>query len=96
VRGGVSGSTGGSEVQVSTKDDGGPAYPVVDNTNEVSCEGMSLRDAFLKSVMQGLAANPNVIGHNPQHGWGIVNCNESQLVGFAMDLVDAMLEARKQ
>ena len=84
------------------KDDGGPACPVT----EIAFRGgepdgilrqhlgMTLRDSFLKSIMQGLTANPNVIGYNANHGWGLVNCNESQLVGFAMDLVDAMLEAR--
>ncbi len=56
--------------------------------------GASTRDTFIAHVLSGLCANPNVFGHNSRTGWGLVNCTETQLVGFAIGLADEALAVR--
>ena len=65
--------------------DGGPAFPVVDALNEVSCSGMSLRDWFAGMAMQGIYASDV---HNQ---WRAEKAAKS-----AYRTADAMLKAREQ
>lgn len=47
------------------------------------------REEVAAMMLQGLLANPNVMGFNHNHGWGLVNCNEDQLADYAFVLADA-------
>lgn len=43
--------------------------------------------------LQGLLANPNVVGQSHNHGWGLVNSDESQLGIYCEHLADKVLVA---
>ena len=64
--------------------DGGPAFPTLDNTEHWRHLGVSIRDYFAAAALQGSIANPNSTGN-----WE----------DFALDAyryADAMLERRKR
>ena len=61
------------------KNDGGPAFPFSD---DVDCEGMSLRDWFAGLAMQGMMASGS-------------QAPDDRLAAEAYAAADAMLEARK-
>ena len=65
-----------------TKDNGGPAFPIVDL--DVTKEGMTLRDYYAAKALQGICAS------GPSDNW-----TNMQLAIEAYSLADAMLEARK-
>jgi len=62
----------------------------------VATSGMSLRDKFAESAMQGLLANPNVSSHNPSRGWTLVNATQDELSDYCYMQADAMLKAREE
>lgn len=68
---------------MSTKDDGGPAYPALEYSGSAHA-GMSLRDAFAIAALQGFAA----ADREDEHG-------HVDLARAAYRQADAMLEARK-
>ena len=74
---------------MTTKDDGGPAYPVPyqlqHNREGGMLAGLSLRDYFAAAAFQGIAASD---AEN--------NFNIDQLAKLAYESADAMLEARKK
>ena len=77
-----------------TKDDGGPAFPL--HLHMQGAEGMTLRDYFAAMALQGLCANPN----GPYSETNPLVCgpdNRSTLdvARESYDLADAMLAARK-
>jgi hypothetical protein len=77
-----------------TKDDGGPAFPL--HLHMQGAEGMTLRDYFAAMALQGLCANPN----GPYSETNPLVCgpdNRSTLdvAQESYDLADAMLAARK-
>ena len=91
--------------------DGGPAFPTATFRNQptvnqygergskgmvVDVGGMSLHDWFAGKALQGLMANPNVVGHNCNVGWGLVNCTHDVIAGWCSAQADAMLKARDQ
>lgn len=55
--------------------------------------GMSLRDWFAGKAIQGLLANPNVVGFNPSNGWSLVNCTTAQIADYAKHIGDQMVLA---
>jgi len=56
----------------------------------------SRRDAFAGEALAGLLANPGgPIQANPRCGWGLENCKESDVAGYAYHIADAMIEARR-
>lgn len=57
--------------------------------------GMTLRDYYAGQIMAGFCANPAIFAANPNHGWGLVNCVDADLVGYAGKLADDMLEERR-
>ena len=64
--------------------DGGPAYPTLDNTEHWRHLGVSIRDYFAAAALQGCLANPNANGSRAE---------------FAVDAylyADEMLERRKR
>ena len=61
--------------------------------------GMTLRAWMTGKILAGFAANPAVFGHNAMSGWGLVNCNEADLAGYAAKLADEAIKtlaARKE
>lgn len=68
------------------RDDGGPAFPVVDNTNEVSSVGMSLRDWFAGMAIPGICKE--FYDHED------VLFTPHDIAREAYDIADAMLEMR--
>jgi hypothetical protein len=52
---------------------GGPAFPSISDItfkpNWATEEGMTLRDYYVGKALQGLMANPNVVGFNASCGW---------------------------
>ncbi len=84
---------------MTTKDDGGPAFPVViDNTGRGLqtgiqsgwATGLSLRDWFAGQAMAAIIAKVPLGAAPP----GVTDRNEMVAIG-AYDYADAMLEARK-
>lgn len=51
----------------------------------------SFRNQAAIAAMQGLLANPSVIGSNPNCGWGYVNCDANVVSDFALAHADALL-----
>jgi hypothetical protein len=84
---------------MSTKDNGGPAFPVTlfegQTLGDGTANGMTLRDYGAFKALQGFCANPAVFAANGISGWGLVNCTEEQLSNYAYFLADAMLKARQ-
>lgn len=79
---------------MSTRDDGGPAFPNVPDGAGDKWQswdiGMSLRDYFAAKALAGMLANPNKEG---------ANCGASGLGVFpryAYEWADAMLKARSE
>ena len=64
-----------------TKETGGPAFPTP--AHNLKNDGMTLRDYFAAKAMQGMM-------HDVDHPAGEV------IAGWAYEVADAMLEARKQ
>lgn len=73
--------------------DGGPAFPGSPTLIDPA-EGMSLRDYFAAKALQGLLANPNVIGHSSRCGWAPVNCSMRNIAEFCVASADDVLQAR--
>ena len=84
------------------KDDGGPAYPMVEKIyikgqiTEKESDGLTKRDKFAIAALQGMLANPNVVGRNHNCGWSLVNNTIDGLSNECYAMADAMLEARKK
>ena len=55
----------------------------------------TLRDVFAGQALQGLLANPNVVGFSSRTGWEPVNCTWDNIAETAMHLGKAMLRARR-
>lgn len=43
------------------------------------------------TVMAGLLANPHVLAHNPQTGWGLVNCSFDSLEKTCVEMASNLL-----
>lgn len=62
----------------------------------MSTESLTGRDEFAMRLLQGFCANPAIFASNSQHGWGLVNCTDKQLVDYAYRLADeAVCNVRK-
>jgi len=70
-----------SEQQIN---DGGPAFPTLDNTEHWRHLGLSIRDYFAAAALHGLLANPDANGSR----W--------EFADDAYIHADAMLERRKR
>ena len=89
--------------------EGGPAFPTTfsvdahgrcigihDSTARIeSVAGMTLRDWMTGNILSGFAANPAVFAYNGMSGWGLVNCNDADLAGYAAKLADEAIKALK-
>ena len=68
-----------------TKDDGGPAFPQLEpNSAYFNATGMSLRDWFAGQALAGAIDR-----------WLEVRGSDKEISGWAYEIADAMLEARK-
>lgn len=68
--------------------DGGPAFPVPNDANVNQQEGMSLRDYFAASIVQGMFAADT-------EAWYIKNENFDETAVRAYVMADSMLKARE-
>lgn len=78
--------------------DGGPAFPFPSDaaSGEPGNAGMTLRDKFADSVLNGLCANPGgPFQQCDQRGWRLVNCTFDDIANQCYELADAMLRARE-
>lgn len=88
---------------MNTQPDNPPAFPVASASftadgslySARSTPGMTIREWYAGQIIAGLCANPSVFASNGMTGWGLVNCNEKELAGYAVCLADAMLRARE-
>ena len=65
--------------------------------NELSIKPVSrLRDEFAMHALSGLLANANVISSHSNHGWGLVNCDDDQLLSECYSKADAAIKARSK
>lgn len=71
-----------SEQQIN---DGGPAFPTLDNTEHWRHLGLSLRDYFAAAALQGLMAQVK-----PEDHWAEYRAK------WSYEVADAMLEGRKR
>jgi len=71
-----------SEQQIN---DGGPAFPTLDNTEHWRHLGLSLRDYFAAAALQGLMAQVK-----PEDHWAEYRAK------WSYEVADAMLERRKR
>lgn len=54
---------------------------------------MNERRQITAQILAGFCANNAVFAQNPNHGWGLVNCTDEQVIGYALSLADKILEA---
>ncbi len=67
------------------KDDGGPAFPQLEpNSAYFNATGMTLRDWFAGQALAGALDR-----------WLEVRVSDKEISGWAYEIADAMLEARK-
>lgn len=78
---------------MSARDDGGPAFPMVNELGVVHHPGMSLRDVFACHALAGMCASLPEGTHRDIMG-GIRG--GKQLSAASYTIADAMLEARKK
>ena len=78
-----------------------PAFPIDEESfngigvRTIRVGGMTLRDYFAASALQGLCANPGgPFQANGMSGWSMTNCSEEDIAKSCHDLADAMLERR--
>jgi hypothetical protein len=45
-------------------------------------------------ILAGLVANPSIIAHRPDCGWGLVNCTSLQLADYALHLAQELERAQ--
>ena len=75
---------------MTSKDNGGPAFPSHGSMGEVVCDGMTLRDYFAAKAMQGMLAYPGCDSRGSHH-----NNNTPQGVAImAYAYADAMIAER--
>lgn len=43
-------------------------------------------------VLAGFAANPAVFAKNGMSGWSLVNCTDEDIVGYALNLADKLID----
>lgn len=87
---------------MTTKNTGGPAFPLLNNKIGYHADirqewyGVTVRDYFAAKAMQGLLANSGgpVQRHN-ERGWDFVNCELKEVAATAFSVADAMLKARE-
>jgi hypothetical protein len=72
---------------MTTKTDGGPAFPVADHPSLSVDPGMSLRDYFAAKAMQGLLA-AQIHGFNDRPANG-------PFASMAYEMADAMIKTRE-
>lgn len=73
---------------------GGPAFPVLErggNGLELTCAGMTLRDRFAISALQGLLPAGDPMGRS-----AYTEMKPDELAESAYEIADAMLRAREQ
>lgn len=79
-------------------DDGGPAFfhgPDPHDPQKAT-QGLTVRDWFAGQALAGLAGNPGgPYQANDWRGWGIVNCDVSDIAAECYEMADAMIAARK-
>jgi len=56
---------------------------------------LDMRDYFAAKALQGFCANPAVFAANIVTGWRLVNCTDSQLADYCLDLADELIKARQ-
>lgn len=86
------------------KHNGGPAFPLPCDDHrdfhdvfESGYGGMSLREYYIATLMQGLLANPaGPIQSNGASGWGWCNCSPEDVVNLVCSLADTMLTQREK
>jgi hypothetical protein len=72
---------------------GGPAFPLTEDAvnhrnKDFDMQGMTLRDYYVGKALQGLMANPNVVGQHSS--WG-----HDEIASFTLKQADASLKARE-
>lgn len=65
---------------------------MITEPNELATN-MSLRERFAMAIIQGLLANPNVVGHDAQYGWSLVNASEVSLCNYAANMAEALIDS---
>ena len=80
---------------MSTKHDGGPAFPgpCQRATSEDIHEGMSVKTYATIKIMAALCANPSVFQQCPLKGWTLANATPEQLADYAAYLADEAIRA---
>lgn len=61
----------------------------------VDVPGMTLLQFATIEIMKGLVSNPAIIAPNPRCGFGLVNCDDADLAGYAVTLANHTLAAVK-
>lgn len=56
-------------------------------------QGMTLLQFATIEIMKGLVSNPAIIAPNPRCGFGLVNCDDADLAGYAVTLANHTLAA---
>lgn len=59
----------------------------------VAVEPIVGRLQIASRILAGLVANPNVVAHNHNCGWSLVNCTDSDIAGYALKLADDLMAA---
>ena len=79
---------------MSTKDDGGPAFPAYTSMGEVSWEGMTLRDYFAAKALVGCVSMSRTYSEELDKQKSSAPLDQF-IASMAYRLADAMLKARQ-
>lgn len=55
-----------------------------------------IRRQIAAQILAGFCANPSVFAHNGMSGWQLVNCTDSDLVGYSLSLADRLIADSRQ
>jgi hypothetical protein len=81
---------------MSSRDDGGPAFPMVNELGVIHHSGMTLRDWFAANAMSAMVTKHDGEYSSGDDARGVPKQNAVWFARAAYRLADAMLEARKK
>jgi hypothetical protein len=81
---------------MSERDDGGPAFPMVNELGVIHHPGMSLRDAYAMQALTGLHLKHDGLYSDSDRNDGVPKLDAQWVAQAAYRYADAMLEARKK
>lgn len=67
-----------------------------EEVKRINEEQLAIRLTVASRILSGLVANTNVIGYNPNCGWSLVNCNNTNIAEYALELADELIASNAE